>query len=231
MRPAEGILNDTEIDSLVTGMQGFGGEVTTRAINDSGERPYEINITWMSAMQGTAEGTDGYQIDRFLCSQIIMLGLEGIPAFYIHSLLAGENDYEKLTTTQHKRSINRGKWDLEKVDLILNNHNSNSYKVFHELRRLILIRSKQAAFHPNATQYTLHLSESIFGFWRQSINRDQSIFAIHNLTNTEQELSLSNINLICTDTWVDLISWDTFNVSGDAITLKPYQCLWITNKV
>ncbi len=230
LRPAEGILNDTEINSLVSGMQGFGGEVTTRAISGSGQRPYEINITWMNAMQGTATGADSYQIDRFLCSQIIMLGLEGIPAFYIHSLLAGENDYKKLAATQHKRSINRGQWDLEEVDSILSDYTSNSCRVFHELRRLIMMRSKQGAFHPNATQYTLHLGKSIFGFWRQSINRDQSIFAIHNVTNTEQDLSLSNINLICTDTWVDLIAWDTLNVSGETITLKPYQCLWITNK-
>jgi sucrose phosphorylase len=230
LRPAEGMLTDTEIDSLVTGMRELGGEVTTRAISDSGERPYEINITWMSAMQRTVVGVDGYQIDRFLCSQIIMLGLEGIPAFYIHSLLAGENDYKKLSATNHKRSINRGQWDLDGVDSILSDYTSISCKVFHELRRLILMRSKQSAFHPNATQYTLHLGESIFGIWRQSINREQSIFAIHNVTNAEQELSLSNINLICTDTWVDLIAWDTLDTSGETLTLKPYQCLWITNK-
>lgn len=230
LRPAEGIMSDSEIDSLVSGMQGFGGEVTSRAISDSGKRPYEINITWMSAMQGTSAGKDEYQIDRFLCSQIIMLGLEGIPAFYLHSLLAGENDYEKYAATQHKRSINRGQWDLEEVETILHDYTSISCKVFYELRRLIKMRTKQAAFHPNATQYTLHLGESLFGFWRQSPNRDQSIFAIHNVTNTNQELSLSNINLICTDTWIDLIAWDTVDLSGGILTLNPYQCVWITNK-
>ncbi len=230
LRPAEGMLSDSEIDSLVSGMRDFGGEVTSRAISDSGERPYEINITWMSAMQGTSAGKDGYQIERFLCSQIVMLGLEGIPAFYIHSLLAGENDYEKLAATNHKRSINRGQWDLEEVDSILSDYTSNSCKVFYELRRLIKVRSKQAAFHPNATQYTLHLGQSVFGFWRQSVNRDQSIFAIHNITNASQEISLANINLICTDTWIDLIAWDTIDLTGGVLVLKPYQCVWITNK-
>lgn len=231
LRPAEGILTDSEIDSLVAGMQGFGGEITSRSISDSGERPYEINITWMSAMQGTSAGKDDYQVERFLCSQIIMLGLEGIPAFYIHSLLAAENDYEKFAATQHKRSINRGQWELDEVDSMLVDYTSNSCKVFYELRRLIKLRTNQAAFHPNATQYTLHLGQSFFGFWRQSINRDQSIFAIHNVTNTQQKLSLSNINLICTDMWIDLIAWDTIDLSGGTLTLKPYQCVWITNKV
>ncbi len=230
LRPAEGMLSDSEIDDLVSGMQEFGGEVTSRSISDSGDRPYEINITWMSAMRGTSKGEDAYQVDRFLCSQIIMLGLEGIPAFYFHSLLAGENDYAKFAETQHNRSINRGQWDLEEVDSILSDYTSNSCKVFYELQRLIKMRSKQAAFHPNATQYTLHLGQSVFGFWRQSINRDQSIFAIHNITNTEQELLLSNLNLICTDSWIDLIAWDTIDLSKGVLVLKPYQCIWITNK-
>lgn len=230
LRPAEGILNDAEIDSLSDGMKAFGGEITSRSINDAVERPYEINITWMDSMSGTSYGKDDFQIDRFICSQIIMLGIEGIPAFYIHSLLAGENDYEKLASTQHKRSINRGQWNIEEVDSVLSDYSSNSCKIFHELRRLIMMRSKQSAFHPNATQFTLHLGDSIFGFWRQSINHDQSIFAIHNITNKQQDLPLSNINLICTDTWIDLIAWDTIDVSSGTVTLNPYQCLWITNK-
>ena len=230
LRPVEGILEDDEIDSLVIGMKKFGGEVTTRAISNSGERPYELNITWMDSMKGTHRGEDEYQIQRFLCSQIIMLGLEGIPAFYIHSLLAGENDHQKLAETGHNRSINRGQWTMKEIDLIMGDYTSKSCRIFNDLKRLIALRSKQAAFHPNATQYTLYLGPSLFGFWRQSINRDQSIFAIHNISDQEQELSLTNINLTCTDSWVDLIAWDTLELSSDAIMLKPYQCLWITNK-
>jgi len=230
LRPAEGILSDSEIDSLAGGMQSFGGEVTSRSINEANERPYEINITWMDSMSGTFSGKDDFQIDRFLCSQTIMLGLEGIPAFYIHSLLAGENDYEKYAATKHKRSINRGQWDYETLNEILADYTSKTCKIFHDLKRLISIRSKQAAFHPDATQFTLHLGSSIFGFWRQSVDRQQSIFAIHNVTSSEQRVSIANINLICTDTWVDLIAWDTVDLSRETIKLKPYQCLWISNK-
>ena len=230
LRPLEGILSDDKTDALIEAMCTFGGEITTRAISEAGERPYEINITWMDAMKGTCTGEDEYQIARFLCSQTIMLGLEGIPAFYIQSLLAGENDYQKLAETKQKRAINRGQWKLEEIDQMLSDYTSKSCKVFHDLKRLIAIRSRQQAFHPSATQFTLHLGSNLFGFWRQSINREQSIFAIHNVTNVEQELSLANINLICTDTWVDLIAWDAVDLKKDTNTLKPYQCLWITNK-
>ena len=229
LRPLEGILDDDATDALVEGMQKFGGEVSTRAITSAGERPYEINITWMDAMQGTATGKDVYQISRFLCSQTIMLGLEGIPAFYINSLLAGENDYEKFSQTKHKRSINRGQWEFEELEEMFSDYTSKTCKVFHDLKRLISIRSKQTAFHPSATQFILHLGNNIFGFWRQSVDREQSIFAIHNITDMQQELYLANINLSYTDTWVDLIAWDTLDLSNEALVLQPYQCMWISN--
>lgn len=231
LRPVEGMLPDGEIDSLVTGMQQFGGEVTTRAITSAGERPYEINISWFEAMKGTVKGIDAYQAERFLCTQVVMLGLEGIPAFYINSLFAAENDYEMLALTRHKRSINRKRWDLEKLEPQLFDNKAISSRIYCELKRLISIKSKQQAFHPNATQYTLHLGPKIFGFWRQSRCRDQSVFAIHNLTDSTQEMPLDNINLISTDNWVDLIALGTLDLSQDRLQLCPYQCLWITNKV
>ncbi len=230
LRPVEGILSDQEIDKLVSGMRDFGGQVTSRAITDAGERPYEINITWFEAMKGNSIGIDDFQVERFLCSQIIMLGLEGIPAFYINSLLAAENDYEKYSNTQHKRSLNRKQWNIDELETQLFEVALDSSKVFYELKRIIALRINQSAFHPNSTQYILHLGNNIFGFWRQSMSREQSIFAIHNLTNTKQELSLSNINLTCTDNWVDLIAWDTIDFSKDSLDLRPYQCTWLTNK-
>ena len=210
LRPAEGIIPNSEIELLVTAMRNFGGEVTTRAITNGNDRPYEINTTWFEAMKGTVTGLD---------------------EFHINSLFGADNDYEKYKLTKHKRSINRKQWDIEDLQSQLLDVKSKSSKIYYELKRLISIRSKQAAFHPNATQYTLHLGPNIFGFWRQSIKRDQSIFAIHNITNAEQELFLSNINLICTDNWVDLIAWDVLDNSQGKILLQPYQCLWITNKI
>lgn len=231
LRPVEGMLLDSEIDALVSGMRQFGGEVTTRSITAAGERPYEINITWFEAMKGTRKGTDHYQVERFLCAQTVMLGLEGIPAFYINSLFAAGNDYETFAATGHKRSINRKQWNLEELESQLFDIGSTSSRVYFELKRLIAIKSKQKAFHPDATQYTLHLGPGIFGFWRQSRNHDQSIFAIHNLTDVTQEMPLSNINLTSTCNWMDLIAWDVLDLSKDKLELRPYQCLWITNKI
>ena len=52
---------------------------------------------------------------------------------------------------------------------------------------MINLRKKQAAFHPNATQFTLQLNNDFFGIWRQSIDRSQSIFCISNLTKIKNQ--------------------------------------------
>ncbi|NER78591.1 MAG: alpha-amylase [Leptolyngbya sp. SIO1D8] len=232
MRPAEGLLTAEEYNTLITTMKRFGGEISMRSRPDGTESPYEINISLFDAMKGTAEGEDEWQVQRFLCSQAIMMSLEGIPAFYVHSLLATRNNHEGVQETGHKRAINRYKWDIDTLTAALSDPATPHAIVLKELCRLIGIRRRQRAFHPNATQYTLHpLNMAIFAFWRQSMARDQSIFSIHNLSKHPQELRLADLNLTDTDEWVDLISEEPMTSLEDVYVMKPYQSMWITNKV
>ncbi|MEL0069048.1 MAG: alpha-glucosidase C-terminal domain-containing protein, partial [Gammaproteobacteria bacterium] len=193
-------------------------------------RPYELNISLFDAFKGTKEGPDQWQIARFVCAHAIMLGLEGIPGIYIHSLFATENDYERADNLSHNRAINRHIWDADELEAKLTNPDTHHYKVFNELKRLIDIRKSHKAFHPNATQFTLHLGEGIFAYWRQSRKRNQSIFCIYNISNQPKQLSLSQVNLVGTDDWYDLISGDEFDDLRARVALSPYQFVWITNK-
>ncbi|TWT92423.1 sugar phosphorylase [Stieleria varia] len=230
MRPAEGLLSDEEQLQLVETVRRFGGRVSTRRTADGGERVYELNVSLFDAMQGTVEGNDQWQVERFLCSQTVMMGLEGIPAFYIHSLLATANDQAGVAKTQHNRSINRHKWSWSELQEQLGDDASVHSRVFRELTRRMQIRSRNEAFHPNATQFTLQPREPFFAFWRQSTDRSQSIFCVHNMTAGVQELRLSDLNLISTDSWYDAISGQQFDDRTSEIELQPYQSLWITNR-
>lgn len=231
LRPAEGLLSSDEYETLLRCMRRFGGAISMRQQPDGSESPYEVNISFFDALKGTAEGEDQWQIERFLCSQTIMMSLEGIPAFYIHSLLATANDWEAVERTGRKRSINRHQWDYEQLQRHLADGPSPHAVVFKELCRLIRLRRKQGAFHPNATQYTLHLhNQSLFAFWRQSMARDQSIFSIHNLSNRPQPLQLSDLNLVSTDAWCDLIDGVCLPDLYGRLSLRPYQSVWVTNK-
>lgn len=231
LRPTDGLLDDEERQRLVNTMESFGGKVSYRRTADGRDQPYEMNIALWNALSGTAEGgADHWHLQRYLCAHTIMLALEGIPAFYIHSLLATENDHSRVEHTGRFRSINRSQCQLEELEAALTDEQSHHGQVFHELKRLIAIRRKQPAFHPNATQFTLHLGLQLFGFWRQSMRRDQSLFCIHNISSETQTVALGDINLIGTDEWVDLLSGQAITDLTATLTLKPYQSLWLSNR-
>ena len=230
LRPAEGLLSEEEISDLVHAMQHFGGKVSWRASEHGQQKPYEINITLFDALQGTIKGPDKYQVDRFICAHAIMLGMEGIPGIYIHSLLGTSNDYEKVANTGQNRSINRKRWDFSELEALLDSPFSQHHKVLTRISQLIRIRKAQPAFHPNATQFTLQLGNQLFGYWRQSLDRKQSIFCVSNISDEEQTILLSDINLIGTDNWIDLITRDEIALSSGFLQMKPYQVLWISNQ-
>lgn len=230
LRPAEGLLNDDELATLVNTITQFGGRVSWRNANGI-QKPYELNISLFDALQGTFKGPDKYQIDRFICAHAIMLALEGIPGIYIHSLFGTNNDYDRVKNTSHNRSINRHQWSVEQLESELENPYSAHHKVFKRIKSLIDKRTKQPAFHPNAVQFTLQLGEKLVGFWRQSQNRQQSIFCIYNISDQTQTIAMTDINLIDTANWFDLINEKSIEDLHSDLTLAPYQSVWLTNLV
>lgn len=230
LRPVEGILPDSEVDLMIATMQDFGGHVSWRALDNGEKKPYEINIALFEALQGTVDGKDALGEARFLCAHNIMLALEGIPGIYLHSLLGTLNDHERVKTTGHARSINRHQWDYSELEQLLADETSHHHRVFSAIKRLIYIRSRQKAFHPNATQFTLHLGEQLFGFWRQSIDRTQNIFCLNNISAEPAILSLSDLNLISTQDWSDLLSGERYDDRLGTIEIAPYQSVWLSNR-
>ena len=230
LRPAEGLLSERELDNLISTVESFGGKISWRTTDDGIQKAYEMNISLYDAMQGTIKGKDQWNFKRFICAHTIMFGLEGIPGIYIHSLLGTQNDYQKLSNTHHNRSINRRRWQENDLEEALNNKDLHHGKVLSTLKSLLNIRIKQPAFHPNATQFTLHLGLQLFGFWRQSHDRKQSIFCVSNITNQPMTLPLSELNLIITESWIELISKTVITELSEEIILAPYQTVWISNK-
>jgi len=230
LRPTEGLMTEDEVNLLIAAMQNFGGMVSFRKGAEGFQKPYEINISLYDAMKGTAHnGVDQWQFQRFICAHSIMLALEGIPAFYIHSLLGTENDREKFRNTRRKRTINRRVWQFDDLNNKLASDKFHHRPLLQELKRLIAIRKRQPAFHPNVTQFTLHLGANIFAFWRQSLRRDQSIFCLSNMSIETQRIPLKEINLIDTHSWCDLISDNSYTDLTASLELQPYQTVWLSN--
>lgn len=232
LRPAEGLLSDKEVGELVELMQQSGGRVSWRALGNGESRPYEINISLFDAMRRSMSGgDDGYQEARFVCAHALMLAIQGLPAFYIHSLLATQNDDNRVTHTGHNRAINRHQWEVAALESALSG-DSHHARMFGELKALIELRTKQPAFHPNAAQYPLHIGDEVFGIRREtrskeSAQRRQSLVALYNVTAQPQSIPLAELNLDDCLRWTDLLSGA--DVVGDtgALRLPPYGFCWL----
>jgi sucrose phosphorylase len=231
LRPAEGLLGEDEIANLVATMESCGAKISWRSGDSGDPHPYEINVALFDALQGTTNGRDKFQIDRFLCAHAIMFALEGVPGIYIHSLLGTNNDYDRFGLSNQNRCINRHRWDWDDLQKKLNDEDSHHNQVYLKMLTLLALRRAQPAFHPNASQYTLHLGDHVFAFWRQSLKRDQSIFCLHNVTDQPVEVPLNSVNLIGTDGWLDLISGDLVDPQFPMLSLRPYQAVWLSNRL
>ena len=184
----------------------------------------------LDAFKKTYKGKDNLKTKRFVLAHEILLSMEGIPAIYIQNLLGSNNDLRKMKISKKFRSVNRKNWDYDDLLNKLNNRSSINSKIYTSIIRLVKIRKKQPAFHPNATQFTLQLKNDLFGIWRQSIDRSQSIFCISNLTKEKKNVSLLEINLISTNDWYDILTGKKIeNLSGN-FALNAYQSIWLTNK-
>ena len=227
LRPAETFLTKDEISKFINLMEQNGGRVSYRSNNTDTPEPYEINITLFDAMKESFNKEVNLYLERFICIHAIMLSLEGVPAFYIHSLFGTQNDYALYKQNNQNRSLNRGKIKISEIDL--SNESESQSHIFLQLKKLMLIRKKQPAFHPNAVQFTLHLGSNLYGIWRQSLDKKQSIFCISNLTDEVVNLSLLDLNLIGFDHWRDIITETDIDDITSEIELRPYQTMWLTN--
>ena len=229
LRPAEGILNQKELDLLVSSIVKLGGKISSRKTPQGKLAAYEMNITVVDALSGDKDGFDEFSLERFMCAHAIMLSLEGVPAIYFNALVGTKNDYVGLEKTKMNRSINRFKWKKDELSSIMVDKNSQNFIKFNALKRLISIRKNQKAFHPNASQFTLQLNKKVFGFYRQSTDREQTIFCLSNVSNKYHSLSLIDLNIKISGEWKDLISEDSLEFDDNYLHLKPYQTVWLSN--
>ena len=226
VRPLEGLLPDHERDALLELMHRFGGFVSMRSNPDGSDTPYEINITWFEAMCGTRRGPDPWQIARFLCSQAIMLSLQGIPALYIHTLTGTLNDVEGVERSGRLRSINRRRWQLDELALLLESPSTPTHDVFHALHRLLEQRRQEPCFHPNAPQRVIDTPPELLAIERGPLRNGRRLLSLYNVTDGKFDLAHAGdaLNQALTQHhWQPL---DPLTAHHEE-TLPPYAVRWL----
>ena len=225
VRPLEGLLPEEEINKIFKYILAAGGKISTKQNSDGTDSPYELNITYFDALKQSFKGPDGFQVERFLCSQTIMMTLRGVPAFYIHSLTATPNYPEGVKQTGHVRTINRKKWELHDLEELLRNENNTSM-VFFELIRRINIRKSEPLFHPDNPQRIYDIGNNFFVVKRKNAKKQNLLFSISNLTGETKEINTKFLDDHGNE-WIDLLSDRKYNISDKSLILQPYQTAWL----
>lgn len=222
VRPLEGILPRSEIDSLIDIVQENGGSVSYKRNPDGSQSPYELNITYVDALLNPESKIDLWHIPKFLASQAIQFVLPGVPASYIHSVLGSRNWKMGLRQTQRARTINREKLQVDEVLSQLKDPETFRSRIFNDYIKMIKTRKRQSAFHPNADFEILEIDPKAFVIARYA--KDQIIYAVTNISSKEIVVSLSGARA---PLWMnDLITGVNFRT--DALKLNPYQFLWLS---
>lgn len=224
LRSVESILDDDELTHLVDTTRERGGFVSTRALGDGTTRPYELNIGYYDLLGAPDERDSATHIDRFVVSQAIAMALAGIPALYFHSLVATHNDLEGVEATGHSRSINRRRYDVGEINYQLS-IDSHHAKVLARLKRLLVVRARQPAFHPDAAQAIVDLGPALFAVQRAT--REQTILALHNVTNRPVTVP----GHVLPEARVRRNVTTATQISGAqrSISLAPYEIAWISD--
>jgi sucrose phosphorylase len=166
LRPLEGIIDQAEVDSLVAQTRANGGLITSRSVANERPAPYELNATWFDLVRGKTTGSDA--LARHLGSHAVALAVRGIPALYIQSLIAGENDTRGAQDSGHARAINRRRFlDVGELDAALAEPQARAAQSVAGLRGMIELRRSSRAFHPDASQRILDTPSSVLGVERR----------------------------------------------------------------
>ena len=229
LRPLEGLLPDAELAALVERMRQKGGQVSWREHPDGSRTPYELNITYFDALSAPGRKDSDVGIARFLCSQAIMLSLQGVPGIYFNSLIAAPNWLAGVEETGRARTINRRKWGLAELEDLLGDTVQPASRVLAEYRRLLGIRREHVAFHPDGPQRALQLPAGLFGIERTAPDGSERIRVLANLTAEPLEVRPRQIEHDFEQRqWNELIQgWSGAGAELGPLRLAPYQVMWL----
>ncbi len=227
LRALEGIMDDQRVHNLLVESEKRGGLVSHRRLSTGEDQPYELNISWWSAMSHDGSDITQFQFERFLLSQVFTLSLKGVPALYLPSVLASPNDLDSFRKTGQRRDLNREKFEASKLLEVLKNFDSPASKNISYLTHIVKVRSRLKAFHPEASMKCISTNIDNCVIIQRGLDED-SVYVICNMSN-----KVLNISPFDEPTLSKLCSGKTFldNITGfflntDKFKLNPYQVVW-----
>ena len=229
LRALEGLMNEQRIKDLLINCEKRGGLVSHRRLSNGDDKPYELNISWWSAMEDSSRDAKRFQYERFILSQLLVMALKGVPAFYLPALLASENDIKSFSMTGQRRDLNREKFKSENLSAVLNNPESNANKNLKYLTNAMDVRAKLKQFHPCSEMKCLSKGRSDIVVIKRG-KGPGAVFAIHNMTENKINYQLNDNDLpkIIDNNFNthDFLTSTKYNYKN--ISLDPFQVIWLS---
>lgn len=220
LNPARGILPEVEIVALVRDLALEGALVSYKNNPDGTTSPYEINVTYLDALN-REDDDDATRLKRFLLAHAILLVFPGVPAIYIQSILGGRNHYDGVRAAGHNRAINRQKYDLQQIEADLTGGNWLRQQVYTRLGQLIQLRRRQPAFHPD-NPMTLYESENaVLVLRRHQPESGDGLLCVFNLSGRSVETQLPMAH-----TLQDVVSGEKID-GTQPVKLDAWQFMWL----
>jgi sucrose phosphorylase len=229
---ARGILTEDEIAALVERTTAHGGFVSYRSNGDGTQSPYELNITWYSALNREGHGESQHlQVSRFLAARAIALALRGVPGIYLPTLFGAKNDTDAVLEGAEKRSINRRTFDEATLMRMLDDRECWVSQVARGMRRLVRRRIEQPAFHPNATQAVLDVGPAVFALYRERPGV-QRLLALTNVTPHDVRVRVPTADIGDGTLWHDVLSRARYQATEGLLSvgLPPYGVAWLSGE-
>ena len=224
LRPLEGLMPAERLTTLLAACERRGGLVSHRRLADGSESPYEINISWWSAMASEGRNPGQLQLERFLMSQLLLLALPGVPAFYLPALLAQPNDVGRFSRSGHRRDLHRPQLQ---ADAVLRKLEDQGHPANHILKRLsaaMAIRTQHPALQPAADMQVLSEQRTDLVLLERG-EGPAKLWAIHNVSDRRLSLHLASALQHESSHWWDALQQQ--DIEGPYLELEPCAVHWV----
>jgi len=228
---ARGILPEEEVARLCERVRSVGGLVSMRTSEGGAETPYELNVTWWSALND-AEADEPLErkVDRFVASRAIALALRGVPGIYLLSFFGARNDLDAVRRDGQARSINRSAIREEWLFDQFSDPSSIPSRTASRFIDLLGLRAAEPAFHPASPQGVLRLDPRLFAIVRTPRAGGAPVVVVVEVSGSEvaARLSLADAGL-ADGPLVELVTGAELASFAGVVPLRvrPYQVLWL----
>lgn len=190
VRALSGLVPEGELEWMIERVSERGGLVSYRKMPDGSESPYEMNITYRSALECPSDSELGAR--RFICSQAVMLALAGIPGVYFHSIIGSKNWEEGPKRADgEKRDINRQRLDFRDLEELLDDVSGESAWIANVYATMLRARRGCRAFHPDGVQSFPKMQGGLLAIRRVSPDGNETVLCLFNFTDQNMNIEPS----------------------------------------